>query len=217
MLAESCDSDGKNFKTGVWSSVILFLVAYGAYVLAKSEIADVLQDSHAVLLTNIFAVLLIAAAAILACSLYFNFSKVSVLLAYTFISANMMWLINKAAVFYQETKKPTTKHMAELINMNRKEGDLVFCYKRYYQDFPVYLNSTVGVVDFVGELEFGAGADKNNDKLMTEDDFWKLWNSTNERVFLLLSPEHYREAFSRINLIHRVLDFDKYFIVITNR
>jgi hypothetical protein len=185
--------------------------------MAKEEISDILLNPNAVLLLNIFAMLLAVAAIIPIYSSYRNFSKVGVMAAYIFISANMMWLINKASVFYQEARKPTTRELAELINMNKKPGDLIFCYKRYYQDFPVYLNSTVGVVDFVGELEFGAKADKNNDKLIAEDDFWKLWNVTSKRIFLLMSREHYREVFAIKDLTHTVLDFDKCFIVIMNK
>lgn len=217
MLAETFDTDDRNFKIGAWCNAFLFLIAYIAYTAAKEEISDILQNPDAALLTNIFALLLIVAALIPIYSSYCNFSKVRVTVACVFIGANMMWLINKASVFYQEMKKPTTKELAKLISMNKKSGDLVFCYKRYYQDFPVYLNSTVGVVDFVGELEFGAKADRNNDKLIAEDDFWKLWSTTNKRIFLLLSQEHYREAFATKNLTHTILDFDKYFIVIMNK
>jgi 4-amino-4-deoxy-L-arabinose transferase-like glycosyltransferase len=217
MLTETFNADDRNFKIGVWCNALLLLIAYVAYAMAKEEISDILSNPNAVLLLNIFALLLVAAAVIPIYSSYRNFSKVKVMAAYIFISANMMWLINKASVFYQKVRKPTTKELAELINMNKKSEDLVFCYKRYYQDFPVYLNSTVGVVDFVGELEFGAKADKNNNKLIAEDDFWKLWSATGKRIFLLLSREHYREVFATKDLMHTVLDFDKYFVVIMNK
>jgi 4-amino-4-deoxy-L-arabinose transferase-like glycosyltransferase len=216
-LTESLNLENKNFKIGVWSNVLLFAIAFVAYLFAKSEIADVLQDVDAVLLTNIFAALLIVAAGVLLFGLYRKKSRTAIIFAYIFIAANMMWLINKAAVFYQETKKPTTKTFAEVINMNRRPDDLVFCYKRYYQDFPVYLNSTVGVVDFIGELEFGAKNNPFDNKLMTEDDFWKLWNTTNKRIFLLLSREHFREVFTTRKFQHRTLDFNKYFVVIMNK
>jgi 4-amino-4-deoxy-L-arabinose transferase-like glycosyltransferase len=217
MLVESVGSCNKNFRSGAWSNIILFGIAYVAYILAKSEIAVVLQNPEAVLLVNIFAILLIVVAIIPFCTIYGKASKVGTVLAYIFISTNMMWLINKVAVFYQEAKKPSTKYLAELINMNKKKEDLVFCYKRYYQDFPVYLKATVGVVDFVGELEFGAKANKNSNQLAAESDFWELWNTTDKRIFLLSSLEHYREAFLKTNFTHRIIDLDKHFIVITNR
>ncbi|MDR2781579.1 MAG: glycosyltransferase family 39 protein [Holosporaceae bacterium] len=216
-LVESLNSANKNFKISAWCNVAFLGIAFVAYFFARSEISDVLQDTNAVLLTNIFAIFLVIAAAVLVYGAYREGSRVEVIFSYIFIAANMMWLINKASFFYQETKKPTTKPLAEIINMNRRSDDLVFCYKRYYQDFPVYLNSTVGVVDFVGELEFGAKADPQNNKLITEDEFWKLWDTTNKRIFLLLSREHYREVFAKRKFSHNMLDFSKYFVVIMNR
>ncbi|MDR2157768.1 MAG: glycosyltransferase family 39 protein [Holosporaceae bacterium] len=216
-LVKSLETDGRDFKIGAWSSIILFAVASVAYAFAKSEIMDVLTNRDAVLLINIFVGLLAAATIVLILSLYGKMSKIIAVIVYIFIGANMMWLINKAAVLYQEVKKPTTKPLAETIKLNRRKDDLVFCYKRYYYDFPVYLNSTVGVVDFVGEFQFGAAADPNNDKLITEEAFWKLWDAINKRIFLLLSREHYRKVFAERNYSHRILDFNKYFIVITNK
>jgi 4-amino-4-deoxy-L-arabinose transferase-like glycosyltransferase len=216
-LEESLDSESKNFKIGVFSSVILFAIAFVAYLFARSEIADILKNADAVLAVNVFAALLVIAIAVLLFGLYREKSRTGAIFAYIFIAANMMWLINKAAVFYQEIKKPSTKTLAESIRMNRNPDDLVFCYKRYYQDFPVYLNSTVGVVDFVGELEFGARDNRDVNKLMTENDFWKLWETTNKRVFLLLSSEHFCEVFATRKLQHRILDFNKYFVVIMNK
>jgi 4-amino-4-deoxy-L-arabinose transferase-like glycosyltransferase len=211
------DTQSKDFENGVRINVILFVIAFIAYIFARSEIADVLQNSDAILLMNIFTILLVIASAVLLYGLYRREHRTAAVFVYIFIAANMMWLINKAAVFYQEIKKPSTKTLAEAIRMNRNPDDLVFCYKRYYQDFPVYLNSTVGVVDFVGELEFGAKADPHNNKLVSECDFWKLWDSSDKRIFLLLSAEHYREVFATIKFNHRILDCNKYFTVITNK
>jgi hypothetical protein len=72
-------------------------------------------------------------------------------------------------------------------------------------------------VNFVGELEFGARSEKDTNKLITKEDFWKLWNTTNRRIFLLLSRNDYREAFAEVSMVHKILDFNKYFLVITNQ
>ncbi|MDR0678627.1 MAG: glycosyltransferase family 39 protein [Holosporaceae bacterium] len=216
-LMESFDLDNGDFKWGVITNIILSLLMIFAYSFAKSEIKDLLRDPDVVLLIKIFMGLFVAAAIVLISSLYFRISKIIAMLVYVFISANIMWVINSAAVFYQNTKKPTTKYIAETLNINRRKGDLIFCYKRYYSDFSVYLNSMVGVVDFIGEFEFGAKVDPNNDKLITEKEFWKLWNTTNRRIFLLLSREYYREVFAMRNLAHRIVDLDKYFTLIANK
>ncbi|MDR2067577.1 MAG: glycosyltransferase family 39 protein [Holosporaceae bacterium] len=216
-LEKSINAKGKDFRYGVWLNILTLVVACGAYLLAKREIADVMEDANANLLINVFFGLLLIAAITLLCALHFKNFRFSSMLIYLFLSANMMWVINKAAVFYQETKKPSTKRFAEIINLNRKKDDLVFCYGRYYQDFPVYLHDTVGVVDFIGELEFGARSEKDTKRLITKEDFWNLWSTTNRRIFLLLSSSDYGEAFAKVNVFHRILDFNKYFLVITNQ
>jgi 4-amino-4-deoxy-L-arabinose transferase-like glycosyltransferase len=217
-LAKSFDFNSSDFKMGVLSNIVLWvLIAFIAYFFAKSEIEDLFQNSDVMLVIKIFAGLFIAAVIILMSALCFRISRVAVTLIYAFIGVNMMWVINSAVVFYQEAKKPTTKYIAETINFNKKNDDLVFCYKRYYPDFSVYLNSAVGVVDFIGEFEFGAKAEPNNNKLIAEEEFWKFWNTTNKRIFLLLSHEHYRNIFTTGILAHRILDWDKHFAVITNK
>jgi 4-amino-4-deoxy-L-arabinose transferase-like glycosyltransferase len=207
----------KDFDWCVWTTVALFAIAFVIYLFARSEIADVLENYNASLLINMLFGLMFFIVVALIYALSSRISKFLAVLLGLFLSANMMWVINKASVFYQNVKKPTTKHFAELINLNKKNEDLVFCYNRYYQDFPVYLGSTVGVVDFVGELEFGANAEQNNDKLITKDKFWDLWNTTNKKIFLLLSRNDYRETFVEKNVIHKILDFNKYFVVIMNK
>ncbi|MDR0555788.1 MAG: phospholipid carrier-dependent glycosyltransferase [Holosporaceae bacterium] len=216
-LVNSLDTGGKDLKNGIWSSVILLVVVFIAYLfLGKPAVVDVLKNQDAMFLVNVFAGLLVASLAILVFSC--KIPPVATLLAYVFVSMNMMWTINEAAVFYQEVKKPSTKRMAETINFNlRKSEDLVYCYGRYYQDFPVYLRSTVGVVDFVGELEFGASSEQHGSRLLTKNEFWQLWTTANKRIFLLLSRERYREIFAAENPAHRVLDFDKNFVVIMNK
>jgi 4-amino-4-deoxy-L-arabinose transferase-like glycosyltransferase len=216
-LVESLDSNNNDFKMGIIGNLILSFLMILAYSLVKSEIEDLLQNSDVILLIRIFMGLFLTGAVILIASLYIRRSRAVVMLIYTFIGMNIMWVINNAAVFYQEAKKPTTKHIAAAIGINKRNDDLVFCYKKYYPDFSVYLNSTVGVVDSIGEFEFGAKADPNNDKLMAEKEFWKLWETTNKRIFLLLSHEHYREIFATKNFTHRILDWDKHFAAITNR
>ena len=120
----------------------------------------------------------------------------------------------------KDIKKPSTKNMAELIRLNKTKDDLVYCYSYYYQDLPVYIRDMVGVVDFVGELEFGLhsdGGDKTGIRFLTKDKFWDMWNTTNKRIFLLLSLESYRNVFVDRKIKHRILGMDKHFIVIMNR
>lgn len=214
-----CETSQNNadFKIGCIITVISIAIFFAVYFITKSQICDVLSDDGAAILINVFFSILALAGFVLLFAIFDKIKKESCVMLLIFLSANLMWIFNKAAVFYQEVKKPTTKHLAEIININRKKDDLVFCYKRYYQDFPVYLRSTVGVVDFIGELQFGLDADKNNDLIVAENQFWNIWHTSKKRVFLLLSRDRYRDVFAKRNDSHNILDFDKNFIVITNK
>jgi hypothetical protein len=143
--------------------------------------------------------------------------KQAAILLCFFLAANMMWCINAASVYYQEIKKPSTKAMAQAVRLNLKDDDLAFCYGRYYQDFPVYLGATVGVVGGGGELNFGQAAEKWKKVLMSQDEFWNLWRTSSKRIFLLIPRQLYRGVFTTKDNRHSILGFDKNFIVIMNR
>ncbi|MDR2766392.1 MAG: glycosyltransferase family 39 protein [Holosporaceae bacterium] len=216
-MSEYFHAKREDFRNAVWINVGLFFAVSLTYLLAKNKLGVAWDGPEMNVLINTMFLLMWIMAVIWLFAVYSKILKLSCLLCTFFLSANMMWIVNKAAVFFQETTKPSTKRFAEIIKLNKNDGDLIFCYKRYYQDFPVYLRSTVKVVDFVGELEFGANAEKNNGKLISNDDFWALWKTARERIFLLMSRDNYREVFRTANLSHKVLDFNRYFIVIINR
>ena len=134
-----------------------------------------------------------------------------------FLSGNMLWTVNKLAPYYQDEKKPTTKKIAKHIRMNKTKDDLVFIYNYYHKEFPVYLNDTTGIVNFVGELEFGSNSEPEKSKLISEEKFWELWNTTKQRIFLVLSRGDYRKIFAERTRVHNVLVFDKNFVAISNK
>jgi 4-amino-4-deoxy-L-arabinose transferase-like glycosyltransferase len=216
-MSEYFHAKKDDFRNAVWINVGLFFIVSLTYLLAKNRLGPAFDSQDMNMPINVIFTLMWLTAIVWLFALYSKILRFSSIMCTLFLSANMMWTLNKAAVFFQEFTKPSTKQFAEAVKLNQKDSDLIFCYKRYYQDFPVYLRSTVRVVDFVGELEFGANAEKNNGKLITSDEFWTLWKTTKKRIFLLMSRENYTEVFRETNLSHKILDFNKYFIVIMNR
>jgi 4-amino-4-deoxy-L-arabinose transferase-like glycosyltransferase len=207
----------RDFAVGAGINIFLFIVALILCRAARPGIADILKNPNALLLWNVFFGLIAVALLLLVCLIFLKRIRIALLAIYIIVGADMMWVINEAAVFYQEIKKPSTKGPAAAINLNRTWDDLVFCYKRYFQDFPVYLNSMVGVVDFIGELEFGAKAEPDNGRLLPGEQFRRLWKTSPKRIFLLLSREYYRDLFASGDFPHRILDFDEHFAVLINR
>lgn len=207
----------KNVKIGALLNIAIFVLAIVAFHFEKDRVADVLGAFPEVYtLMNAFALILFACVILLFYMIFSKLKQVSnSIILYVFLAMNLMWILNKAAPFYQAVKKPSTKQLAEIVRMNARDEDLIFCHKRYQQDFPVYLERLVGVTDHAGELDFGNKAEKN-DRLITEDQLFQRWDS-DKRIFLLMTREDYRKFFHERTLKHIILDFDRDFIVISNR
>ena len=218
VFVDECNK--KEFRIGAAINIGLFFAAGIVYYFARDEVSDVLQNADARFLLNVVIGSLVAIGIVFLAAIFSDFSKISKKMAVViciFLSGNMLWTVNKLAPYYQDEKKPTTKKIAKHIRMNKTKDDLVFIYNYYHQDFPVYLNDTTGIVNFVGELEFGANSEPEKSKLISEEKFWKLWNTTKKRIFLVLSRSDYRNVFAKRTQVHNVSVFDKNFIAITNK
>jgi len=215
VFIEECNE--KEFRVGAIINIILFFAAGVAYYFARNEISDVLQNADARILLNVVIISLVSIGIIFMLAIFSKISKKMAVVICIFLSGNMLWTVNKLAPYYQDEKKPTTKKVAKYIRANKTKDDLVFIYNYYHQDFPVYLNDTTGVINFVGELEFGSNSEPEKSKLISEEKFWELWNTTKQRIFLVLSRSDYRKVFAERTRVHNVLIFDKNFVAISNK
>jgi 4-amino-4-deoxy-L-arabinose transferase-like glycosyltransferase len=75
---------------------------------------------------------------------------------------------------------------------------LVIAYREYYQDLPVYLNRTVQLVDYRGELDFGIDHQIGQSIIWNEATAWKHWQG-NARVFMIMSLEDYKRLKNQPN------------------
>ncbi len=91
--------------------------------------------------------------------------------------------------------KPLMKDLRSLLSSDTP----VMAYDFYPQDVPVYLERTIQVVNHRGELDFGASQDPSQTRLITEVDFWKMWDSP-QRVFVIFrhNPQDEYDAYARI-------------------
>ncbi len=206
----------RDFKIGALINFSLVLISTAALVLTN-PVEDVLKNPDAKFLLYIIIGFLYGISFIQMLAGWKKITNIMGIIISIFLSGNMLWTVNKISTYYVDIRKPSTRKVVQAIRMNKTKDDLVFCYNVYYQDFPVYLNDTVGVINFVGELDFGAKSEPSRSKLIREEEFWKLWNTTNKRIFLLLSRDSYRDVFVNRTNIHRILEFDKNFIAITNK
>ncbi|MDX2164270.1 MAG: glycosyltransferase family 39 protein [Gammaproteobacteria bacterium] len=120
-------------------------------------------------------------------------------------------LCSLAPTIYMDSIKP----LAEKIQPLRKPGDMVATYHYYYQDLPFYLNQTISIVNWKGELEFGEKYTPPSEALITDETLWKTWTSK-RRVFLFV-PDTFYSNINRLPYGYYIIAQDKQDMVITNQ
>lgn len=83
-----------------------------------------------------------------------------------------------------ELQRPSIKPLTQIIQAEKKPGDIIGSYKAYYQDLPVYMNQIVTVIDAQGELEFGCEVEDCTPWMWDEKKFLQLWGQ-GKRFFII--------------------------------
>jgi hypothetical protein len=99
----------------------------------------------------------------------------------------------------------TTKPLALRLRTELQPGDRVFSYHEYFQDFPVYLGRTIGVVEYRGEMEFGTAAEDHSDRYVDEAAFRRLWAGPG-RVFAIARQEDTTKLFADPAFQYKLID-----------
>ncbi len=71
----------------------------------------------------------------------------------------------------------SVKTLAGTLKPHLRPGDEVVSYRTYYQDLPVYLERRITVVEWTGELAFGATIEDTSDWMIDDATFWQRWQS----------------------------------------
>jgi len=77
--------------------------------------------------------------------------------------------------------KPFTEKMLPYLTTDT----IVVSYDNYYQDLPYYLKRRVMIANWRGELKFGMLHQDTHDWMVTDQQFWPLWQS-NKPVFVVM-------------------------------
>lgn len=136
---------------------------------------------------------------------------------FCFFAANSMLIINRITPYYQEEKKPSTYTIAQDIKYNLYNGAEVFCYDDYFQDLPVYLEHVVGIAGFKGELEFGINQIGNDDRFLSENEFFKRFQKSEQRIFVCMKKNKFEKFMKKCDSGYTILKVTKDFVVIINR
>jgi len=83
----------------------------------------------------------------------------------------------------------TSRDLAHYLAAEVRTGDVVAQYREYDQSLPFYLERRIVLVDYLGELEFGALREDNTHWFLDSDRFIERYWKSPERVLLILREE----------------------------
>jgi hypothetical protein len=132
-------------------------------------------------------------------------TQLTLLMLFTFT------LCGLTPTIYMDSMKPMVQKLQTLL----KPGDIVATYHFYYQDIPFYLNNTISIVSWQGELEFGEKYTAPSTNLIDDKTLWKNWKS-NQTVYLFVS-DHFYKNINSLPYHYYIIAQDKKDMLITNR
>jgi 4-amino-4-deoxy-L-arabinose transferase-like glycosyltransferase len=94
--------------------------------------------------------------------------------------------------FFQ--RAPSIEPLIKKFKPYIKPDDPVIACSFFPHDVPVYLERPIQVLDYEGELAFGASITPDQNILINEEKFQKIW-AGEHRVFLLMPPHDFTTAF----------------------
>jgi 4-amino-4-deoxy-L-arabinose transferase-like glycosyltransferase len=110
-------------------------------------------------------------------------------IALAMTSALFLTQVNAAA---PRVDTKSVKQLAIELKARLKPGDEVASYREYYQDFPVYLEQRITVVDWGGELNFGNSVEDTTAWMTDGAAFWKRWQGP-ATMYVLTRNEDYED------------------------
>lgn len=107
----------------------------------------------------------------------------------TLFVTNMMFSLCAyyTSSFYNHS---SAKNLALELKKVIQPNDIIFNYNHYFQDFPVYLERPVTLLNWKGELEFGSKHNAPAGKFLHENYLWDSWLSS-ERKFVLMTNKDF--------------------------
>jgi 4-amino-4-deoxy-L-arabinose transferase-like glycosyltransferase len=93
-------------------------------------------------------------------------------------------------------ERRSVKDLAAALNPRLHPADEVATYHAYYQDLPVYIQRRVTVVEWSGELDFGAQAEDTSGWIIDEAEFWRRWKRA-DTMYAVTDRENYKRLIAR--------------------
>lgn len=129
-------------------------------------------------------------------------TNVAALCSSLFITAIIFFglLVSSASIINENSTKPLALHL----KVNLEPQDEVVTYFKYFQDLPLYLGKRITIVadwedpgianndNWLRELWYGKSFQDTKEWLISENTFWKRWNSS-KRLYVLTQLKYYKQ------------------------
>lgn len=211
------DSKFKYFNISLAINVFLLgLVIIYAY---SGNVRGIIFNVKEFLNTMSISIVFLIGLCITVQKMEFKNPKQWLLIIHIIFAAYSMLIVSKILPYAQEISphKASSYKIAQNIKWNLNDQVEVYCYNDYLQDLPIYLNRNVGTIDFVGELEFGVNHLSQNTRFLSEDDFFKKFESAKNRIFVCMRRHKFDKFSKKCNSEYRIIEVNKDFVVLINR
>lgn len=188
------ESDARGMKRFLlWNSAFLvpFILALLVYPFFNSRI------SAGRLLPYALPVAL-ALSAFVAAGWYFYRKSRFRLLALSLCLLAFLSMFSFRRVFTLYDGLISARDLAGIVAELRRPGDVIAQYGNYDQGLPFYLKQRIVLVNYLGELEFGAKQEEDPFWFIGEEQLLELWKS-DRRVILVINTGHEETIFSLLD------------------
>lgn len=143
--------------------------------------------------------------------------KINHVIVLFFAAANSMLIVNRITAFYQDDRKPSSYEIAQAIKYNLTDNVEVFSYNRFIYDLPIFLNRNIGVIDHIGEFEFGLTLEDHSERFMSSEKFLKKFAEAKNRIFVCMTRQDYGKFFKFFKCNYKIFDVTKDFVLVVNK
>lgn len=217
LLAQIWDGERRLGRATLWGLLVIGVICAGLFAALPTQMPDKLKDT-AIASDLTWGLYAVAAAALVAGLLPLVMQRWvgrRAMLITLGISGALI-VLSFAFMLPRLDGDRSVKALAEIIKPQLRPGDEVMTYRDYYQDLPVYLQRRVTIVDWTGELEFGASIEDTSAWMIDDAEFHKRWAEPH-RVYVLAGRAKLDELRAALPGPQCVLGSTRAVVMITNR
>lgn len=188
------DGDGRGMKRFLlWNGAFLvpFILALLVYPFLNSRISAGRLLPYALPIA-------LALSAFVASGWYFYRKRQFRLLALSLCLLAFLAMFSFSRVFTLYDGLNSARDLAGIVAELRRPGDVIAQHGNYDQGLPFYLKQRIVLVDYLGELEFGAKQEEDPFWFIGKEQLLELWRG-GRRVILVVSTGHEETIFSLLD------------------